>query len=243
MVFTKRAFVIINPIHPLHNDIMYTSHSVSLTQSTSRTLTIQCWIKFISLRGHHGTPCDAYTKSFESRYAAGLAMYVETTFKQPYFCFHGDYGTEFFLVSFRHKEKDQTSSKRRLFNESFFFFRSLTHLTYLAVLLTSSRVTEITWPNTWRSTKMCKPCGTLAPRRGANLWSGPPQWTLNAPLWTTVRVETGLTTRRDMGKSFCFIQLSARTFGFQWETSLQINAEGTNQGPWLAVRLLLREGG
>ena len=110
----------------------------------------------------------------------------------------------------------------------FFFSRSLTHLTYLAVLLTSSRVTEITWPNTWRSTKMCKPCGTLAPRRGANLWSGPPQWTLNAPLWTTVRVETGLTTRRDMGKSFCFIQLSARTFGFQWETSLQINAESTN---------------
>lgn len=42
MVFTKRAFVIINPTHRLHNDIMYTSHSVSLTQSTSRTLTIQC---------------------------------------------------------------------------------------------------------------------------------------------------------------------------------------------------------
>ena len=75
----------------------------------------------MSLRGQHGTPCDAYIKCFESCYAAGLAMYVETTFKQPYFCFHRDYGTEFFLVSFRHKRKDQTSSKRSLFNESSVF--------------------------------------------------------------------------------------------------------------------------
>ena len=75
----------------------------------------------MALRKHNVTPCDAHAKWFESRYAAGLDLYVETTLNQRNFCFRDDHGTEFFLVSFRHKQKDQTSSKRTHFNGSSVF--------------------------------------------------------------------------------------------------------------------------
>ena len=35
-------------------------------------------------------PCDAYAKWFESRYAAGLELHVETTLDQLNFCFRDD---------------------------------------------------------------------------------------------------------------------------------------------------------
>lgn len=51
---------------------MCTSQSVSLTQSTTRTLTKRYWIKLLGLRGHHMTPCDTYAKWLEPDYAAVL---------------------------------------------------------------------------------------------------------------------------------------------------------------------------
>ena len=103
------------------------------------------------------------------------------------------------------------------------FCRFLTHRTCPVALSTSSQGTAITSLNTCPNIRTFKPCGTLAQRREANLWSGHQRSTWNVPLWTTVKPETGLTTLRGRVRSFCSTLPSARTYGFRWETSLPIS--------------------
>ena len=54
---------------------MYTTQSVSLTQSTSKGQTKQYKIRLLDLRGHLNTPCDAYTRQFESHNSEILDTY------------------------------------------------------------------------------------------------------------------------------------------------------------------------
>lgn len=107
---------------------------------------------------------------------------------------------------------------------NWFLSRCLIHRTYLEAWSTFWQVTEITWPNTWRSIKTSNQCGTLGQPRGQSLWSSLPQKMSRGPGSIMGWRETGPTQNRVKGRSFCTSPCRSKISGSQWGISLLIKA-------------------